>query len=232
MINKNKLKKIKKEVLFYNKKLVESCLVFMNFGNFSLRYANNFVIKPSGVDLKKIKAEDMCLYGNKGNKYEPSVDSPMHDFIYKNFKKVNSIIHTHSKFATAFAQASKKIDCLGTTHADYFKGSIPIITLPSKKKVIDGYELYLGKQIAFHFEKRKIHYLNIPGVLLEKHGVITWGENAKDCFNNALLIEHIAELNFYSLLLKKKNSLLPNYILNKHFNRKHGNKKYYGQILS
>jgi L-ribulose-5-phosphate 4-epimerase len=224
-----KLKKIKKEVLLYNIKLVKNCLVFMNFGNFSSRYNDDFIIKPSGVDLNKIKADDMCLYGTKSN-WQPSVDSPMHSFIYKNFHKVNSIIHTHSKFATAFAQASKKIECLGTTQADYFKGSIPIIKIPSKKQIIDNYELNLGKLIVSYFEKNKINYLNIQGALLEKHGVVAWGENAKKCFENALLIEHIAEINFYSILLKKKNTLLPDYILNKHFNRKHGKSKYYGQF--
>lgn len=224
-----KLKKIKKEVLLYNVKLVKNFLVFMNFGNFSSRYNNDFIIKPSGVDLKKIKADDMCLYGTN-SKWKPSVDSPMHSFIYKNFHKVNSIIHTHSKFATAFAQASKKIECLGTTQADYFKGSIPIIKIPSKKQIVDNYELNLGKLIVSYFEKNKIDYLNIQGALLEKHGVVAWGENAKKCFENALLIEHIAEINFYSILLKKKNTLLPDYILNKHFNRKHGKSKYYGQF--
>ena len=179
MIIKKNLKKIKKEVLLYNIKLVKNCLVFMNFGNFSSRYNDDFIIKPSGVDLKKINGDDMCLYSTKG-KYKPSVDAPMHSFIYKNFHKVNSIIHTHSKFATAFAQASKKIYCLGTTHADYFKGSIPIIKMPSKKQVINNYELNLGKLIVSYFEKNKISYLNIQGALLENHGVVTWGENAKN----------------------------------------------------
>jgi L-ribulose-5-phosphate 4-epimerase len=229
MITGKKLKKIKKEVLLYNIKLVKNYLVFMNFGNFSSRYNDDFIIKPSGVDLNKIKADDMCLYGTK-SKWKPSVDSPMHSFIYKNFNKVNSIIHTHSKFATAFAQASKKIECLGTTQADYFKGSIPIIKIPSKKQIIDNYELNLGKLIVSYFEKNKINYLNIQGALLEKHGVVAWGGNAKKCFENALLIEHVAEINFYSILLKKKNTLLPDYILNKHFNRKHGKSKYYGQF--
>jgi len=224
-----KLRKIKKEVLLYNINLVKNCLVFMNFGNFSSRYNDDFIIKPSGVDLKKIKADDMCLYSTK-NKYKPSVDSPMHSFIYKNFHKVNSIIHTHSKFATAFAQASKKIECLGTTQADYFKGSIPIIKIPSKKQIIDNYEHNLGKLIVSYFEKNKINYLNIQGALLEKHGVVIWGENAKKCLDNALLIEQIAEINLYTILLKKKNTLLPNYVLNKHYNRKHGKSKYYGQF--
>lgn len=229
MIISKKLKNIKKEVLLYNIKLVKNCLVFMNFGNFSSRYNDDFIIKPSGVDLKKMKANDMCLYGTK-NKYKPSVDSPMHSFIYKNFHKVNSVIHTHSKFATAFAQASKKIECLGTTQADYFKGSIPIIKIPNKKQIIDNYEYNLGKLIVSYFKINRINYLNIQGALLEKHGVVTWGENAKKCLDNALLIEQIAEINFYTILLKKKNNLLPNYILNKHFNRKNGKTKYYGQF--
>jgi L-ribulose-5-phosphate 4-epimerase len=223
------LKKIQKEVLFYNIKLIKSGLVFLNFGNFSSRYADNFVIKPSGIDLKKVKADHMCLYNSKRNKYKPSVDSPMHHFIYKNFHKINSVTHTHSKFATAFAQASKKLDCIGTTQADYFRGSIPVISNPHKNKVINDYELNLGKKIVSYFKKNKINYLHIPGVLLEKHGVVAWGKNASQCFANALLIEYVAELNFYSLLLKKKIALLPSYILNKHFIRKHGKKKYYGQ---
>ena len=219
---------IKKEVLFYNRKLLDSGLVFNSFGNLSVRCQSSFIIKPSGVNLQKIHFSKMCNYAKK-NILKPSVDSPIHHEIYRSFKKINSVVHTHSKFATSFCQAGIPIDCLGTTHADYFNDRIPIIDMPDKKGTLSDFEKSTGKKITNYFKSNKIDPKNIRAILLKGHGLIAWGKNAQEAYNIASIVEHIAELNFYTLNINKNVKKIPRYITNKHFDRKNGKNKYYGQ---
>tara|TARA_B100000900_G_scaffold395264_1_gene393476 strand:- start:9178 stop:9864 length:687 start_codon:yes stop_codon:yes gene_type:complete len=223
------INEIKKKVYKLNLDLINSDLIFDTFGNASLRYNKTFIIKPSGVDIKLCHYNKMAVYGQI-NSLNPSVDSKIHEVIYNNFPKVNSIIHTHSTFATAFAQASKKIECIGTTHADYFKGDIPIINYTNAKKTSVDYEYFTGMEIIKYFKKNKIDYLSISAALLKNHGVIVWGENDKEVFKKTLAVEYIAKINYHSTQLNHKLKKLPKHLLEKHFERKNGKKKYYGQI--
>lgn len=225
MFNKNS---IKKQVLLFNKKLLNSNLVFKSFGNLSARYLDTFIIKPSGVNLENTHFSKMCIYKKK-NILKPSVDSPIHEEIYKYFKNVNSVVHTHSKFATSFCQAGIAIDCLGTTHADYFYGKIPIINMPNKKETFLDFEKNTGKKIVNYFDKKKIDPEKIKAILLKGHGVVAWGASPQEAYDMALIVEHIAELNFYTLHINNKSKKIPQYIVDKHFKRKNGKKKYYGQ---
>ena len=224
----NNLSSIKKDVLKFNKKLLSSKLVFESFGNLSIRYKSSFVIKPSGINLLKINYSKMCYYGKK-NSLKPSVDSEIHDEIYKNFLNVNAVVHTHSKFVTSFCQAGMEIDCLGTTHTDYFNDKIPIINLPNKKETVTNFEKNTGKNIIKYFSKNKINPLNIKAALLKSHGLIAWGKNAAEAFKIATIVEQIAEINLYSLLINKNSKKIPRFVIEKHFQRKNGKNSYYGQ---
>lgn len=219
---------IKKDVLKFNKKLLSSKLVFGSFGNLSIRYGTSFVIKPSGINLQKTHYSKMCYYGKK-NSLKPSVDSEIHSEIYKNFLNINAVVHTHSKFTTSFCQAGVEIDCLGTTHADYFNDKIPIINLPNKIETVKNFEKNTGKNIVKYFRKNKINPINIRAALLKSHGLIAWGKNAEEAFKIAIIVEQIAELNFYSLLINKNSKKIPKHVIEKHFQRKNGKYSYYGQ---
>lgn len=222
------LSQIKKVVLKFNKKLLSSELVFESFGNLSIRFGSSFVIKPSGINLRKVHFSKMCYYGKK-NLLKPSVDSEIHNEIYKNFLEVNSIVHTHSKFATSFCQAGIPINCLGTTHADYFNDMIPVVDFPNKKETINNFEKNTGKNIVKYFKKNKINPLNIKATLLKGHGLIAWGASAEEAYKIASIVEHIAEMNFYSLFINKNSKKIPKYVIEKHFQRKNGKNSYYGQ---
>ena len=204
----NNLSLVKKSVLKFNKKLLSSKLVFGSFGNLSIRYGSSFVIKPSGINLKKTNYSKMCYYGKK-NSLKPSVDSEIHQEIYENFQDVNAVVHTHSKFATSFCQVGIAIECLGTTHADYFNDKIPIINLPNKKQTEKNFEKNTGKNIVKYL-KNKINPLNIKAALLKSHGLIAWGKNAEEAFKIAIIVEQIAEINFYSLLINKNSKIYLN----------------------
>lgn len=221
--------KQKKDTLKFNQKLLNSGLVFSNFGNLSIRYKNSFLIKPSGINLSSLKPNEICNYASNNNKYKPSVDSPIHEIIYQNFKDVNSIIHTHSTYATAFAQANKSIKCLGTTHADYFASDVPVIPVLNKNKISNNYEKNIGLSIVNFFKIKKIDHNKIKACLLQSHGVIVWGKSAEEAFELSLILEKIAELNFITLGINSNVKKLNKFLQQKHFNRKHGINKYYGQ---
>lgn len=226
------LKELKEQVFKANLELVKYNLVIFTWGNVSARDGDYIVIKPSGVEYDKMKADDMVVLDLDGNKiegkYNPSSDTPTHLELYKAFPKIKGITHTHSNYATSFAQAGCEIEALGTTHADYFYGNIPVTRNLDECEVVENYEKNTGKVIIETFTN--IDYMAIPGVLVRSHGVFAWGKSASDSVHNAVIIEELAKMNYRSIQLNSNISQFPKYILDKHYNRKHGKNAYYGQI--
>lgn len=225
---------IKKKCLLENIKLIDLNLCFQNFGNVSLKIDNDrFVIKPSGVDLKKVDYRDFPIISIKsGNilegKLKPSSDTKTHLILYKKFKNITSVAHTHSKYATIWSQSKKEIPILGTTHADYWNVAIPITKTMNKSEIKNNYELNTGNKIIELMKNKKLDYLYCPGVLVVNHGPFTWGLSHEGAVKNAEILEYVSNLAFHTILLNPKTSM-NNEIINKHFNRKHGKYSYYGQ---
>lgn len=226
--------KILKLCISENRKLINKKLSIQNFGNVSIRIDNKFfAIKPSGTNLAKISYKDIPIISiktgqKKDGKLTPSTDTITHSIIYKNFPDVKSISHTHSKFAVAWAQASKSIPVLGTTHADFCESKIPCLNYLEKKKIINNYEFNTGIQIVDYFKKNKLNIFHYPGILLSGHGSFAWGKNLTTSTSNIEIIEFIAETAYYSKLVKI-NKAIPKYLVKKHFDRKNGVTAYYGQ---
>ena len=229
-----KIFKFAKLCIDQHRTIVEKKLSIQNFGNVSLKIDDeHFVIKPSGVNLYKIKVNDMPVIkiknGNKiFGKLKPSSDTNTHLEIYKKYKNINSITHTHSTYATGWAQTGKSIPLLGTTHADFWEKEIPNVNFLKQKRVVNDYEKNTGKIIIETLEKLKLNAYNCSGVLVMGHGPFVWSEKTDGSIKNAEALEFIAKLAFISEQLKVKKKL-PTYISNKHYKRKHGKKAYYGQ---
>jgi L-ribulose-5-phosphate 4-epimerase len=189
------------------------------------------VIKPSGVDYDKLTIDDMVVVDLSGVAVEgtrrPSSDTPTHIELYKAFKEIGGITHTHSNYGTIFAQACKEIPCLGTTHADHFYGPIPLTRFLTKDEIEEAYELNTGKVIIERFNK--LNPSSTPGVLVAGHAPFAFGKNVADSVRNALVLEHIAEMALGTLQINPDIKVLPDYISEKHYQRKHGPNAYYGQ---
>ena len=230
------LKDLKQKVLKANLDLVKYGLVTLTWGNVSgiNRKKGLVVIKPSGVDYNKMKSENMVVVDLNGKvvegKLRPSSDTPTHIELYKSFKNIGGISHTHSEFATIFAQACKEIQCLGTTHADNFNGTVPLTRFLTEEEVKDNYELNTGKIIVERF--KNLDADTLPGVLVSGHAPFTWGKNPDDAVKNSLVLERVAKMAYISLQINPDLSSLPEYILEKHHLRKHGKNAYYGQTKS
>ena len=229
----HKLDNIKKTSYKANLDLMESKLVIQNFGNVSVRHENHIIIKPSGVNLKKISFKNMVPVSIFDGKYtgrlKPSSDTPTHIELYKSYSDIQSIVHTHSLYATSWAQAGFPIPCLGTTHADFWENSIPITRKLKKKEIEINYEKNTGLVIIETLRKLRTTPLKSPGVLVNNHGVFTWGASSHDAIKNAEAIELIAKMAFHSLMINPELKPLNKDLHNKHFYRKHGENKYYGQ---
>lgn len=227
------LERLKQEVLQANMDLVKYGLVVLTWGNASGidREKDLVVIKPSGVDYNKLSIEDMVVVDLNGKVVEgdkrPSSDTPTHLELYKAFPQISGITHTHSNYATMFAQACKEIMCLGTTHADHFYGNIPVTRFLSKEEVEQGYEVNTGKVIVEKFQG--IDPVSMPGVLVAGHAPFTFGKNASESVRNSLILERIAEMAYGTIQINGSVEKLPEYISEKHFQRKHGPNSYYGQ---
>ena len=230
------LDKLKQEAFEVNVGIVRERLVVLTWGNASSfdRANGIFAIKPSGVSYSLLKWQDMVLVDLDGNvidsKLKPSSDTLTHLEIYKGFSSVCGIVHTHSPWATIWAQASKSIPVLGTTHSDHFNGDVPCLPYLNKDKVESAYEKETGIQIVEYFLKHHLEPIHMPGCLLSGHASFTWGETSQKAFENAVALEACAKMAYHALVLSK-NIEFPNYILEKHFSRKHGDKAYYGQKL-
>ena len=227
------LNEVKERVYHYNKTLLESNLVIQNFGNASERYENKIIIKPSGVNLQNLNSKEMSVVDMKtgvcSSELKPSVDEPTHRVLYQAFPEILSVVHTHSKFATSFAQANLEIKNYGTTHSDFTKYSIPCTEVISKELLTESYEKNTGKLIIKRLKELGISPFEIPGILVANHGVFSWGKDLKTAVKNAESIEYIANLAFNTLLIKPKISIIPKHISDLHHNRKHGESAYYGQ---
>ncbi len=228
-----KYKNFSKECKNQNIRLVKKDLSIQTFSNVSIRINEKyFVIKPSGVIPNKIDinqcpiirvSDGKKVYG----KYNPSTDTLTHQVLYKEFKNLKSISHTHSKYATAWAQTAKSIPIYGTTHSDYWVSKIPVTGYIKKQKLKD-YEKNTGYLILDTLKKLKLKTNECPGVIVAGHGSFCWGNDFKSAVNYSEMMEFIAELAYYSEQIKVKKKL-PFYISKKHFERKFGNKRYYGQ---
>jgi L-ribulose-5-phosphate 4-epimerase len=226
------LEGLKQMVFQANLDLVKHGLVIFTWGNVSAinRTAGLVVIKPSGVSYDDMKADDMTVVDLEGNiiegRLKPSSDTATHLELYKAFPSIGGVAHTHSAYATAWAQAGKDIPNIGTTHADYFKDDIPCTRDMIAEEVNDEYEKETGKVIIERF--KSLNPVHIPGVLVKNHGPFSWGINANDAVHNAVVLEQIAKIAAISLAINphlQMNGLL----IKKHFERKHGENAYYGQ---
>ncbi|HEY4785784.1 MAG TPA: L-ribulose-5-phosphate 4-epimerase [Bacteroidales bacterium] len=226
------LEKLKKDVLEANLELVRKGLVVYTWGNVSGidREQGLIVIKPSGVSYDKMTADDMVVVDLEGkvlsSKLRPSSDTPTHLVLYKKFPTIGGVVHTHSEWATSWAQAGLPIPALGTTHADYFFGPVPCTRKLTKKEVEDKYEEETGNVIVETF--KGIDPLAVPGVIINGHGPFAWGTDAHNAVHNAVVLEEVAKMAHHTLTLNKVKGI-DQYLLDKHYYRKHGPGAYYGQ---
>lgn len=229
------LEDIKKRVFEANLELVKRGLVIYTWGNVSEidREKSLVVIKPSGVDYDSMSADDMVVVDLKTGKvvegkFKPSSDTPTHLELYRRFPQIGGITHTHSTNAVAFAQAGIDIPALGTTHADYFYGDIPCTRELTKKEVEEAYETNTGKVIIEEIEKRRYDIMSIPGIVVKNHGPFSWGKDAKQAVYHAVVLDKVVEMDIKTLAINSKAEM-KQYILDKHYLRKHGPNAYYGQ---
>lgn len=229
------LERLKQEVFEANLLLPRYGLITFTWGNVSGidREKGLVVIKPSGVEYDTMTVEDMVVVDMEGNRVEgnlkPSSDLMTHLEFYKNFPDIKGIVHTHSQNATAWAQAGCDLPALGTTHADYFYGTVPCTRCMSEDEIKNDYELNTGKVIVEEFSKRKIEPNQMPGVLVHSHGPFTWGKDPYDAVHNAVVLEEIATIALKTKVINKTVEDMQPTLLDKHFLRKHGPGAYYGQ---
>ena len=229
------LEELKKEVYEANMLLPKYNLVTFTWGNVSGidREKGLFVIKPSGVDYDKLTPEDMVVVDLEGNKvegkYNPSSDTATHVVLYNRFKDIGGIVHTHSPWATSWAQAGRDIPCYGTTHADYIYGEVPCVRNLTKDEIEEAYEKNTGVLIADEFEIRQKDYKAVPAVLCKNHGPFTWGKDADQAVYHAVVLEEVAKMALLTEQVNPKVEKAPDCIRDKHFYRKHGANAYYGQ---
>lgn len=227
------LKKLRQQVWQANMDLQRHGLVLFTWGNASGidREKGLIVIKPSGVDYEKMKPEDMVVVDLAGNQVEgtlrPSSDTPTHLVLYRDFPEVGGIVHTHSTYATAWAQAGKSIPAFGTTHADYFYGDVPCTPSLSKEEIQGKYEEETGNVIVGIF--KNLNPIHVPGVLVGNHGPFSWGKDADEAVYHAVVLEEVAKMAHYTCSINAKAKAIDQVLLDKHFLRKHGKDAYYGQ---
>lgn len=227
------LKELKQKVFEANLELPKKGLVTFTWGNVSAidRERGLIVIKPSGVSYEEMKVEDMVVVDLDGKivegKLNPSSDTETHVLLYNKFKEIGGIVHTHSSWATSFAQAGREIPCFGTTHADYFYGSIPCTRKMTHEEINGRYEYETGKVIVETF--KEINPVFVPGVLVNNHGPFAFGKDAMDAVHNAVVMEEVAKMAYRSIHLNIGLEAIDSVLLDKHFLRKHGENAYYGQ---
>ena len=230
------LEQLKREVYEANMELPKYGLVTFTWGNVSGidHQEQLFVIKPSGVPYEDLQVEDMVVVDLEGNKvegkYNPSSDTATHAVLYKRFPKIGGIVHTHSPWATSWAQAGRSIPCYGTTHADYMYGEVLCVRALAPEEIKGEYERNTGILIADEFERLGIDYLAMPAVLCHYHGPFTWGKDASLAVHNAVVLEEVAKMAYRAEQLNPQNLPAPQVLQDKHYYRKHGENAYYGQL--
>ena len=229
------LEELKKQVYEANMKLPYYGLVTFTWGNVSAidKEKGLFVIKPSGVDYDKLSPEDMVVMDLEGNRIEgclnPSSDTPTHLELYKAFPEIGGIVHTHSSYATSWAQAGRGIPCYGTTHADYIYGEVPCLRCLTKEEIEEAYEENTGHLIVNEFVRMKKDPTAVPAVLCKNHGPFAWGKDAMDAVHNAVVLEEVAKMAYRTETINPKVLPAPGELQDKHYFRKHGANAYYGQ---
>lgn len=229
------LEQLKKEVYEANMLLPKYNLVTFTWGNVSGidREAGLFVIKPSGVDYDKLTPEDMVVMDLEGNKvegkYKPSSDTPTHLELYKAYPEIGGVVHTHSSYATSWAQSGRSIPCYGTTHADYIYGEVPCVRCLTKEEIEADYEKNTGLLIVDEFKKQNKDVTAVPCVLCKNHGPFSWGKDAHEAVHNAVVLEEVAKMAYRAELINKDVKPAPQELMDKHYFRKHGANAYYGQ---
>lgn len=229
------LEELKKQVYEANMKLPFYGLVTFTWGNVSGIDKENglFVIKPSGVDYDKLSPDDMVVMDLQGNrvegKYLPSSDTPTHLELYKAFPEIGGIVHTHSSYATSWAQAGRSIPCYGTTHADYFYGDIPCVRCLTKEEIEEDYEKNTGILIVNEFNRMGKDPVAVPAVICRGHGPFAWGKDAMDAVHNAVVLEEVAKMAYRAEVINPETASIPSELQDKHYFRKHGANAYYGQ---
>ncbi|MGN0386281.1 MAG: L-ribulose-5-phosphate 4-epimerase [Lachnospiraceae bacterium] len=229
------LEELKKVVYEANMLLPKYGLVTFTWGNVSAidREKGLFVIKPSGVDYEKMTPEDMVVMDLNGNKVEgrlnPSSDTPTHLELYKAFPEIGGVVHTHSSYATSWAQSGRSIPCYGTTHADYFYGEIPCVRCLTKEEIEDAYEANTGHLIVKEFKRMAKDPVAVPAVLCKNHGPFAWGKDAHEAVHNAVVLEEVAKMAYRTELINRDAKPAPDELQDKHYYRKHGANAYYGQ---
>ena len=229
------LEQLKEEVFQANLELPERGLIKYTWGNVSAvdREKGLFVIKPSGVGYDDMKASDMVVCDFDGNVIEGDLNAssymPTHAVLYKEFPEIGAVVHTHSTWATIWAQAGLDVPAMGTTHADTFYGTVPCARFLTQAEIDRGYEEETGNAIVETFRERGIKPMEVPGVLLHGHGPFTWAKNAKGAVLNAVVLDEVCKTNLFARQLNAFAEELPQRILDKHYLRKHGENAYYGQ---
>jgi L-ribulose-5-phosphate 4-epimerase len=229
-----RLQSLREEVLAANLELVRRGLVIYTFGNVSgiSRKDGLVAIKPSGVPYEKLRAEDMVITDLDGKVVDgdlrPSSDLETHLALYRQFPSIGGVTHTHSEYATAWAQACKPIPCFGTTHADYFYGEVPVTPPLTPAEIATDYEKNTGLVICRTFATAGAD--QVPAVLVAGHGPFTWGKDATDAAYHAVILEYVARMSYYTVGLNQNASPISRELHDKHYLRKHGKNAYYGQV--
>lgn len=229
------LDNLKQQVLDANLELVSQGLVIYTWGNVSGidRERGLVVIKPSGVSYDNMTADDMVVIDLEGNIVEgnlkPSSDTPTHLALYKAFDEIGGIVHTHSEWATSWAQSGQDIPCFGTTHADYFYGNIPCSRKLTHLEINGEYEYETGNVIIETLKDKNYKPLEMPGILVNNHGPFTWGKNPKEAVHNAKVLEEVSKIAYKTKSINQSLNVIDKKLLDKHYLRKHGANAYYGQ---
>lgn len=229
------LEELKKQVFEANLSLVKHNLVILTWGNVSAidRESGLVVIKPSGISYEKMAVSDMVVVNLDGEVVEghlrPSSDTDTHIELYKKYKEIGGVVHTHSTLATAWAQAKRDIPAYGTTHADTFYGPVPCTRSLSKSEIDEEYEKNTGLVIIETLEEKNLDPLSVPGIIVSSHGPFAWGESASKAVYNSVVIEEVAKMALNTEILNKEIQSIPKELENKHYYRKHGPNAYYGQ---
>lgn len=230
------LEELKQQVYEANMELPRKGLVTYTWGNVSGidREKGLFVIKPSGVPYEKMQPSHLVVMDLEGNKVEgvlnPSSDMWTHLELYRAFTEIGGVVHTHSPWATSWAQAGRAIPCYGTTHADYFYGMIPCARSLTEEEIKEDYEKNTGLVIVETFKGQNPDY--VPGILCTNHGPFTWGKDAAEAVHNSVVLEEVAKMAYRTEVLKENVKPAPQYLKDKHFFRKHGSNAYYGQTVN
>ncbi|MDE5587855.1 MAG: L-ribulose-5-phosphate 4-epimerase [Acetatifactor sp.] len=229
------LEELKQLVYEANMDLPKYGLVTFTWGNVSAidRESGLFVIKPSGVEYEKLTPEDMVVVDLNGKKvegrYNPSSDTATHAELYKAFPEIGGVVHTHSSYATSWAQAGRSIPCYGTTHADYIYGEVPCVRCLTKEEIEAAYEENTGHLIVNEFRRMEKDPVAVPAVLCKNHGPFAWGKDAKEAVHNAVVLEEVAKMAYRAETINPRIQPAPQELQDKHYYRKHGANAYYGQ---